>query len=256
MKNNKIDYKTWLPIKRYIAAFNIIMLCIPFLLSSDELFFKIALSLDIALLLFYGAFIVAHFILKKNDFDIQHKLSEVLINQVPEGLTGNALDLGTGNGIAAIHLAKSNHELHVFGMDVWSNKWDYSMQQCIINANLEGVADRTAFAEGSGFSLPIQPSRMSLIISNYAIHTMKEYDKKFVFQELIRTLKFDGYLVIQDFFRKRYFGDIDELITYLSEFGLKLISRVETEELVKVPKLLKILDIAGNSEIWVLQKKL
>lgn len=228
----------------------------PFLIGSEATVSKISLSILIALAAFYGLFILAHIILKKNDFLIQHQLSDALIKNVPGDLKGHALDIGTGNGIAAIKLAKSNPNLKVFGIDLWSNKWDYSQKQCIINANIEEVAERTAFAKGSGFELPVQNSTMSVIISNYAIHTMKEFDKKIVFQEIIRALELEGYLIVQDFFRKRYFGEIDDLLNYLSEFGLKLITRTNTEDLVKVPKLLKILDLAGNSEIWVLQKTL
>lgn len=256
MKQSKVDYKTWLPIKKYTAMLSMLIFFMVVLVGSDEMIFHISLSLVIALAVFYGLFVIAHFLLKKDNFKVQHSLSDALISCVPQDISGNALDIGTGNGIAAIKLAKHNENLKVFGIDIWSNKWDYSQKQCILNANIEGVAGRTAFAEGSGFDLPVQNATMSLIISNYAIHTMNEYDKKIVFQQIIRALQINGYLVVQDFFRKRYYGEIDTLLNYLSEFGLELISRTKTEDIVKVPKLLKVLDIAGNSEIWVLKKTL
>jgi ubiquinone/menaquinone biosynthesis C-methylase UbiE len=255
MKKNKPDYKTWLPLKNYTSVVALFVIVLPLLLESDSTIAKIAISSIVILFLFYLPYVIAHFTLRKNSFAIQHQLAEALLSKVPDTtIEGNALDIGTGNGIAAIKLAQSNPKIKVFGIDIWSGKWDYSKKQCIINANLEGVAERTAFTEGSGFDLPVKNTSMNLIISNYAIHTMKEHDKKVVFQEIIRALELNGYLVVQDFFRKKYFGDIENLIDYLAQYGLHLISRTNTEDLVKVPKLLKYLDIAGNSEIWVMQK--
>ncbi len=256
MKQQKPDYKTWLPIKNFSAVSMMFVLWLPFFINADSIISQIALSCIAVLTLFYGSYLAGHFLLRKNNFKIQHELSEALISKVPGDMTGNALDIGTGNGIAAIKLAKAYPNLHIFGIDLWSKKWDYSKKQCIINANLEGVSEHVAFTEGSGFDLPVKNASMALIISNYAIHTMKEHDIKAVFQEIIRALELNGYLVVQDFFRKRYYGRTDEFIKYLEEYGLHIVEMTDTENIVNVPKLLKILDVAGNSEIWILQKRI
>ena len=83
-----------------------------------------------------------------------------LIAQMPGRAVGAALDLGTGCGIVAMHLALAGSE-RVIATDVSER----ALGLARLNARLNGLADRIEFRSGSLFE-PVEGERFDLVLSN------------------------------------------------------------------------------------------
>ncbi len=86
-------------------------------------------------------------------YDGKRQMSRQIIDGVaeyvklPEG--GQCLDVGCGSGALTIAVAKRNPQGTVTGIDRWGAEYaSFSKRLCEDNAKAEGVAERTAFAQG------------------------------------------------------------------------------------------------------------
>lgn len=87
-----------------------------------------------------------------------------LIAQAPTRVRGAALDLGTGCGIVALHLARalgSDTDTRIVATDISERALVFARA----NAELNGLADRIEFRAGSLFE-PVNGERFDLILSN------------------------------------------------------------------------------------------
>jgi ubiquinone/menaquinone biosynthesis C-methylase UbiE len=154
---------------------------------------------------------------------------------------GKALDIGTGAGALAIKLAKKFPESIIWGIDYWGKLWNYSKLQCEENAKIEGVANQVVFQKASASSLPFKDGKFDAIVSNFVYHEVRDIkDKKKLLNESFRVLKKGGAFSIQDTLKnEKKFGEIEDLIRSIKEWGVQKISFIETTNKIPMPVLLK-----------------
>ncbi len=99
------------------------------------------------------------------------------------------LDVGCGNGAAAIHLA-SKFDLLVTGIDV-----DPEQIEAAIAASHHRPGTR--FLTASATELPFPNSEFDLVFTTMTTHHIPDWEQ--AFEELIRVLKTEGHLIYSDF---------------------------------------------------------
>lgn len=111
------------------------------------------------------------------------------------------LDIGCGNGHLAISLAKEDAGRRVTGLDYWGTAWEYSQRVCERNAELEGVADRVTFIQGSAAALPFPDGAFDCVVSCLTFHEVRDLeDKTEAVTEALRVLGPGGSFVLLDLF--------------------------------------------------------
>ncbi len=176
-----------------------------------------------------------------NNKEFQYKIWELVIQKLTWDGQGKALDVGTGAGALAIKLAKKFPESNEYGIDYWGKGWNYSKQQCEENAKLEGVADQIIFQRASASDLPYHDSEFDAIVSNFVYHEVRDTrDKRKLINESLRVLKKGGKFSLHDTFKnKRKYGNTEDLVNQIKEWGIQQVSFIETVEEISMPKLLK-----------------
>ena len=58
------------------------------------------------------------------------------------------------NAPLTIKAAKRYQNAFVTGIDYWGGMWEYSINMCMENAKIEGVADRINFQKATASDLP------------------------------------------------------------------------------------------------------
>jgi ubiquinone/menaquinone biosynthesis C-methylase UbiE len=105
-------------------------------------------------------------------------------------LTGDALDIGTGNGSLAVISAMENTKLRVIGIDLWEPQWEYSLDDCRRNAQRAGVTERCTFQRASAHVLPYANETFDYVMSHFVFHEVKAApDKRTVVEEALRVLR-------------------------------------------------------------------
>ncbi len=174
--------------------------------------------------------LIIYVFLNYNDKNIQHKFWNLLIERTNWQGSGKAIDIGTGAGALAIKLAMKFPEIEVIGIDNWGIGWNYSQKQCESNAKLAGVHDRVKFIKASAESIPFENEEFDLVVSNFVLHEVRNVKNKvLLIQEIIRILKPGGKFLIQDeFYKKKHYGDIEQFISKVQKLGLKKITLEHT----------------------------
>ena len=98
------------------------------------------------------------------------------------------LDVGCGNGAAAINLAQKYH-LDVTGIDVDPD------QIRLAEAHSQGLAN-ARFLTIDGTRLPLEDGQFDIVFTNKVTHHIPNWEEAIV--EMIRVLKPDGYLIYAD----------------------------------------------------------
>jgi arsenite methyltransferase len=111
------------------------------------------------------------------------------------------LDMGCGRGAVLTAVARRLTTGRVTGVDIWSTK-DQSgngRDAALLNASLEGVADRVQIDTGDMRALPYPDATFDLVVSSLAIHNIRSNaDRKRAIMEGYRVLKPGGRIVIAD----------------------------------------------------------
>jgi len=164
---------------------------------------------------------------------------------------GKMLDIGTGSGSLSIKLAKKFSQAKVTGIDYWGSEWEYSKQQCMHNATLEGVNNRIEFIKASASKLPFKNAEFDVVVSCLTFHEVKDEDNKLtLLQEALRVSKKGGVFVFLDLFNdSKIYGELTELEMSLHELGLEKLEVVQLTSLVQLPRLLLQGKILGNAMI-------
>ena len=154
---------------------------------------------------------------------------------------GECLDIGTGNGVLIIELAK-RHPLSIcIGFDYWGKNWEYSRQICEENAMIEGVNNRISFRQGTASKLPFGDEQFDVVISCLTFHEVKDTNEKFlILKEALRVLKKGGKFSFFDlFFDKKYYGEINSLSKNLDSLGLEDYSVKSVGEIINLSPILR-----------------
>ena len=164
-----------------------------------------------------------------------------MIQKLPWNGKGKALDIGTGAGVLAIELAKKFPESIIRGIDYWGKLWNYSKLKCEENAKIEGVENQVVFQKANASNLPFKDGEFDAIVSNFVYHEIRDIkDKKELLSESFRVLKKGGAFSLQDTLKnKKKFGNIEELIRDIKEWGVQEIKFIDTAHEIPMPILLK-----------------
>ncbi len=180
--------------------------------------------------------------------NIQAKLWERVLDQLDWDGKGKAIDIGCGNGPLAIALAKRYPGGHVTGIDYWGKAWDYSKAVCGRNAEAAGVAGRTDFQKASASALPFKDGFFDAAVSNFVFHEVSDVqDKRELVREALRVIKKGGRFAFQDLFlAKELYGEVDDLLKTIKEWGIAEITFADTSASSFVPPALKLPFMLGK----------
>lgn len=148
--------------------------------------------------------------------------------KLPEG--GRGLDVGCGSGALTIAVAKRNPNGKVFGIDRWGAEYaSFSKKLCEDNAMVEGVSERTVFAQGDALKLDFPDESFDAVTSNYVYHNIPSRDRQTILLETLRVLKKGGSFAIHDIFSKSKYGDMQAFVRKLKDMGYEQVELIPTD---------------------------
>lgn len=148
--------------------------------------------------------------------------------KLPDG--GRGLDVGCGSGALTIAVAKRNPNGKVFGIDRWGAEYaSFSKKLCEDNAMVEGVSERTVFAQGDALKLDFPDESFDAVTSNYVYHNIPSRDRQTILLETLRVLKKGGSFAIHDIFSKSKYGDMQAFVRKLRDMGYKQVELIPTD---------------------------
>jgi SAM-dependent methyltransferase len=182
---------------------------------------------------------------------LQEKIYNLIIQKLGEQATGRILDIGTGNGVLAVKLARQCDEVEVTGIDYWGEDWEYSKSVCKKNALLAKVENRVHFQKGDAAGLDFASDMFNGAISNLTFHEVRSVaDKKSVVQEALRVVKRGGSFVFVDYFyEEKYYGMEGEFRKFLTDLGLLHFEYQPIRNLIALPALLRHPKILGRDGV-------
>lgn len=229
---NKPDYKNWMP-KGMIwsfAAATIVALALTLVVGLSWLrIFLLILAVILAgmtvwTILMYRAF----------SYNGKRQMSRQIIDGVAEYVKlpdgGRGLDVGCGSGALTIAVAKRNPNGKVFGIDRWGAEYaSFSKKLCEDNAMVEGVSERTVFAQGDALKLDFPDESFDAVTSNYVYHNIPSRDRQTILLETLRVLKKGGSFAIHDIFSKSKYGDMQAFVRKLRDMGYEQVELISTD---------------------------
>ena len=229
---NKPDYKNWMP-KGMIwsfAAATIVALVLTLIVSigwlknSFLILTVILAGMTVWTILMYRAF----------SYNGKRQMSRQIIDGVAEYVKlpdgGRGLDVGCGSGALTIAVAKSNPNGKVFGIDRWGAEYaSFSKKLCEDNAMVEGVSERTVFAQGDALKLDFPDESFDAVTSNYVYHNIPSRDRQTILLETLRVLKKGGSFAIHDIFSKSKYGDMQAFVRKLRDMGYEQVELIPTD---------------------------
>lgn len=148
--------------------------------------------------------------------------------KLPDG--GRGLDVGCGSGALTIAVAKRNPNGKVFGIDRWGAEYaSFSKKLCEDNAMVEGVSERTVFAQGDALKLDFPDESFDAVTSNYVYHNIPSRDRQTILLETLRVLKKGGSFAIHDIFSKSKYGDMQAFVRKLMDMGYEQVELIPTD---------------------------
>ncbi|HLG75868.1 MAG TPA: class I SAM-dependent methyltransferase [Ktedonobacteraceae bacterium] len=126
-----------------------------------------------------------------------------LLNQLH--LQGNerVLDVGCGRGLLLVEAAKRLPRGHAVGIDHWSqvDQSQNHREATLLNAHLEGVADRVEIHDGDMRNLPFPDACFDVVVASLSIHNIEsDQGRGQAIQEIHRVLKPGGRVALMDIF--------------------------------------------------------
>jgi SAM-dependent methyltransferase len=169
--------------------------------------------------------------------NLQEKIYTLIILSLQQSIRGKILDIGTGNGVLAVKLARYFPEVQVIGMDYWGKNWEYARSVCEENARIGSVSDRVQFVQGDAAALDFTAAEFDAIVSNLTFHEVKSVAQKGeVVKEALRVLKPGGAFAFVDYFyESRYYGQISNFEALLESLGLSKITLKPLDEVLIIP---------------------
>ena len=205
----QLDYGNWIRRKKLL----ILGLCTLgasalFLIPLGSLFRILATILFAILLVSFLFPLYAYLMFSQNGGKLQEKIYNLIIQELGKDIKGRILDIGSGNGVLAVKLARQHGEAEVTGMDYWGEDWEYSKSVCEKNAKAAGVENRVHFQKGDAARLDFASDIFDGATSNLTFHEVKTAaNAKSVLQEALRVVKPGGSFVFVDYFyNETYYG--------------------------------------------------
>jgi SAM-dependent methyltransferase len=239
----KTDYGNWVS-KKFIfvpGVFCLLFLGLallsPYWAIPSGLFFLVS-----------GYFLLSYYRFSPRGGDVQARIVGLILDHLDWDGTGQALDIGCGNGALTLRLAQKYPAARVTGLDFWGKNWDYSQQVCEQNARIAGVAGRVVFQKGSASALPFADRSLNLAVSNLTFHEVSDTrDKRNVLREALRVVRPGGVFAFQDLFLvESIYGKPDELVALVKSWGIREVEFVKTCDEPFIPAFLKLPFMVGR----------
>jgi ubiquinone/menaquinone biosynthesis C-methylase UbiE len=235
LRNTSPNYGTWIRPKN-IALFSMLSLfglCLGALGFLNPWLTILGLS-GVPFIYILFIIVLASYQFSDTGGKVQETLHKAIIESCPHA--NRIIDVGCGSGHLIIRYAQKYPESNCIGVDYWGQNWQYSKQQCELNANLEGVAG-VEFIQGSASKLPFEDEVCDCIMSCLTFHEVQDvHDKLSCFEEALRVLKKGGSFTVFDLFRDTtIYPTMDEIRRRLIELEAENIETVFVEKLMMVP---------------------
>lgn len=229
---NKPNYKNWMP-KGMIWSFSaatIIALALTLIVSIGWL----KISFLILTVILAGMTVWTILMYQAFSYNGKRQMSRQIIEGVAECVKlpdgGRGLDVGCGSGALTIAVAKRNPNGKVFGIDRWGAEYaSFSKKLCEDNAMVEGVSERTVFAQGDALKLDFPDESFDAVTSNYVYHNIPSRDRQTILLETLRVLKKGGSFAIHDIFSKSKYGDMQAFVRKLRDMGYEQVELIPTD---------------------------
>ena len=193
----------------------------------------------------------AYYVFSPRGGNFQDKLYDLLVKSLKGPITGAILDIGAGNGILSVQLARAYPTARVVGVDYWGKNWEYSQAVCERNAQLARVSERTTFQKGDAAALPFSAATFDAVVSNLTFHEVKSVQqKRELIGEALRVLRPGGTFAVVDlFYDHQYYGDSAELETFLRGLNLARVEFKPLNSTMTIPRLLNHPQALGRAGI-------
>lgn len=179
---------------------------------------------------------------------IQEKVYQLIIKHLGPPITGQLLDIGSGNGVLAVKLAQQHDKTEVTGIDYWGKEWEYSQQVCEKNSRIGGVNQRVHFQKGDAARLEFADDTFDGAVSNLTFHEVRSLsDKRQVVREALRVVKKGGRFAFVDYFwTPKFYGPSAEFERFLRDMKLSQFEMKPLREMIELPLLLRHPKILGQ----------
>ena len=173
--------------------------------------------------------------------NLQEKIYTLIILSLQPPLQGKILDIGAGNGVLAVRLARFFAEVSVIGLDDWGRDWEYAQAVCAENAHIAEVTERVQFVKGDAAALDFPEAEFAAVVSNLTFHEVKAVaQKSAVVKEALRVLKPGGVFAFVDYFYdSRYYGQPAELEAQLRSWGIAQVTLQPLTTVLALPAFLR-----------------
>jgi len=205
-------------------------------------------TLFVILLLSFLFPLYAYVMFSQKGGRLQEKFYNLIIESLGKDVKGRILDIGSGNGVLAVKVARQYQEVEVVGLDYWGKDWEYSKSICEKNARAARVENRVHFQKGDAARLDFASETFEGAVSNLTFHEVKSVaDKKSVLQEALRVVKLGGAFAFIDYFQDAsYYGDQAELEEFLKGLHLAHFECQPLRDRMAIPTLLNHPRILGK----------
>jgi SAM-dependent methyltransferase len=246
---SQLDYGNWIR-KKNLLILGLCALGVGALtLIPLEPFYRLVVTIFFIIILVSFLFpLYAYVMFSQKGGRLQDKVYNLILQSLGTNLSGKFLDIGSGNGVLAVKLAKQQNGVEVVGFDYWGKDWEYSKRVCENNARSLKVENRVRFQKGDAARLEFASETFEGAISNLTFHEVKSSaDKRAVLQEALRVVKPGGKFVFVDYFYdEKYYGKTSEFETHLQDLKLADFVFRPLHDLIAIPMLLKHPKILGK----------
>ena len=113
-----------------------------------------------------------------------------------------------------------------------------------------------SFQKASASALPFKDETFDASVSNLVFHEVSDSaDKREVLREALRVVKKGGKFAFQDLFLiKRVYGETDDLIATVQNWGIRKVEFIKTGDAAFVPTALKLPFMVGTMGILAGEK--
>ena len=119
------------------------------------------------------------------------------------------------------------------GITVWTvlmyRAFSYDGKRQMSRQIIDGVAERTAFAQGDALKLEFPDGAFDAVTSNYVYHNIPSRDRQAILLETLRVLKKGGTFAIHDIFSKEKYGDMQSFVKKLNDLGYEHAELIPTD---------------------------
>jgi SAM-dependent methyltransferase len=243
---SKPDYGNWVS-RRLIYIFTMLGL----ILLPVAIPFWVLTIPSIVCFAIAAYFAYSRYLFSAKGANVQNQVWNCLIDSLEWDGKGKALDIGCGNGVITIRLAKKFSDATVVGIDFWGDRWEYSKTDCEANAQAEGVSNRVTFQKASASKLPFEDDYFDAAVSNLCFHEVSDSkDKVAVINEALRVVKKGGVFAFQDLFLlKPVYGTPEALVGTIKSWGITKVEFIKTRDEPFIPKILKLPFMLGRLSI-------